>query len=74
MGKEEIENFPLREIKSFLKGYFRYILICKVIYKYWYCLGLMTFFTYKTYNNNTMSILKRWCRIATFLMAFQSNN
>lgn len=34
MGKEEIENFPLREIKSFLKGYFRYILICKVIYKY----------------------------------------
>ena len=48
MGKEEIENFPLRifvfflkgkyfslkEIKSSLKGYFRYILICKVICKY----------------------------------------
>lgn len=25
------------------------------------------------YNNNTMSILRRWCRIATFLMAFLSN-
>ena len=25
------------------------------------------------YNNNTMNILRRWCRIATFLMAFLSN-
>ena len=30
-GKEEIENFALREIKSFLKGYFRYILNCRFI-------------------------------------------
>ena len=26
------------------------------------------------YNNNTMNILRRWCRIVTFLMAFLSNN
>ena len=26
------------------------------------------------YNNNTMNLLRRWCRIATFLMAFLSNN
>lgn len=26
------------------------------------------------YYNNTMNILRRWCRIATFLMAFLSNN
>ena len=32
MGEEEIENFPLREIKSSLKKYFRYILICKFIW------------------------------------------
>lgn len=25
------------------------------------------------YNNNTMNILRRWCRIVTFLMAFLSN-
>ena len=25
------------------------------------------------YNNKTMNILRRWCRIATFLMAFLSN-
>ena len=25
------------------------------------------------YNNNTMKILRRWCRIVTFLMAFLSN-
>ena len=26
------------------------------------------------YNNNTMNILRRFCRIATFLMAFLSNS
>lgn len=31
MGKEENENFPLREIKTSLKGYFYHTLICKVI-------------------------------------------
>ncbi len=25
------------------------------------------------YNNNTMNILRRWCRIATFLMAFKEH-
>lgn len=34
MGKEEIENFPLREMKSSLKGYFSHILTCKFIYDY----------------------------------------
>ena len=33
MGKEEIENFPLREIKSFLKRLFSLHLTCKVIYR-----------------------------------------
>lgn len=32
MGEEEIENFPLREIKSFLKRYFSPHLVCKVIF------------------------------------------
>lgn len=34
MGEEEIENFPLREIKSFLKRYFSPHLVCKVIFLY----------------------------------------
>ena len=35
--------------------------------------AISLFFLLQEYNNNTMNILRRWCRIAAFLMAFLSN-
>ena len=38
-----------------------------------FAISLFFSFLLQEYNNNTMNILRRWCRIVTFLMAFLSN-
>ena len=36
-----------------------------------FAISLFFSFLQQEFNNNTMSIWRRWCRIATFLMAFR---